>query len=175
MGSFVNILNLEKIKIKLDDVGYLDFLREPIDKISLGKSPKRVSAYQIEMLIRKIEKNEYNHTKVYDFWKKTLNSFPIEILNTENWSNSHFNIKTTEGNSLENELYKLGIQTSRGIRYLNHYIDPYKDLQNNGNYKNAIDHSHNLIQLPINLSDKNYFKLLKNREKIENKIRKIYS
>lgn len=175
MGSFVNILNLEKIKIKLDDVGYLDFLREPIDKISLGKSSKRLSAYQIEMLIRNIEKNEYNHIKIYDFWKKTLNSFPIEILNTENWSHSHFNIKTTEGNSLESEFNKLGIQTSRGIRYLNHYIDPYKNLQNIGNYKNAIDHSHKLLQLPINLSEKNYFKLLKNKEKIENKIRKIYS
>ena len=175
VGSFIDRFNLESIKIKMDNMGALDFLREPINEISLGKFPKRLSAFQVEMLIRNIEKDEDNSLEIKNFWRETLEIFPIKILNSNNWSNSHLNIKTNSRNSLQGIFNKLGIQASTGVKYLNHDIEPYKKFTNEGSFVNSIDHLNNLLQLPINLSDRNFLKLLRNKDRIQLKVEELYS
>ena len=174
LGSFIDILNLENIKIAFDDKGYLDSLREPINEISLGKFPKKLSAFQIEMLIRNIEAKEDNQLKILNFWKDTLEIFPIKVLNSQNWSNSHLNIKADERNSLQKIFQKLGIQASTGVKYLNHQLSPYGSVDGSTSFKNSINHLNNLLQLPINLSDRNFLKLSKNRERIQHKVGRLY-
>ena len=88
-GSLINLFNLESIKVNLDDKGYLDRLREPIETISLGKKTNRLSMFNLNMLIKHLEKYESNNLEILNFWKETLQEFPIQVLNTENWSNSH--------------------------------------------------------------------------------------
>jgi hypothetical protein len=174
LGSFIDILNLENIKIAFDDKGYLDSLREPINEISLGKFPKKLSAFQIEMLIRNIEAKKDNQLEILNFWKDTLEIFPIKVLNSQNWSNSHLNIKADERNSLQKTFQKLGIQASTGVKYLNHQLSPYESVDGSASFKNSTNHLNNLLQLPINLSDRNFLKLSKNIERIQLKVGRLY-
>ena len=174
-GSLINLFNLESIKVNLDDKGYLDRLREPIETISLGKKTNRLSMFNLNMLIKHLEKFESNNLEILNFWKETLQEFPIQVLNTENWSNSHLNIMTEKRSDLSHHFKDLGIQTSFGIDYLNHRTIPYKHIEHNNEYPNATFQSKNLLQLPINLSEKYFLKLSDKKTKIKKALEIIYS
>ncbi len=174
-GSLINLLNLESIKVKFDDKGFLDRLREPIDKISLGKRTNKISKFNFELLIKNLENYKTENLEILKFWQDTLEEYPIKVLNTENWSNSHLNIITNKRPILKLEFKKLGIQTSYGTEYLNHKIIPYKNSENFSKYPNADEHSKNLLQLPINLSEKNFLKLSDKKAKIQKALEVIYS
>ena len=58
---------------------------------------------------------------------------------------------------------------------LNHKIIPYKNSENFSKYPNADEHSKNLLQLPINLSEKNFLKLSDKKAKIQKALEVIYS
>ena len=60
---------LKKLKTSLDDYGYLNFLREDITNISLGKTPKKISYYQASLILKNIEKYEDNNVEIFNFWK----------------------------------------------------------------------------------------------------------
>ena len=174
-GSLINLFNLESIKVNLDDMGYFDRLREPIDTISLGKKTNRISIFNLKLLIKHLEKYESNNLEILNFWKEALKEYPIQVLNTENWSNSHLNIISEKRSDLNRHFKNLGIQTSFGIDYLNHKTIPYKNIENSREYPNATFQSKNILQLPINLSEKNFLKLSDKKTKIQKALEIIYS
>ena len=174
-GSLINLFNLESIKVNLDDMGYFDRLREPIDTISLGKKTNRISIFNLKLLIKHLEKYESNNLEILNFWKEALKEYPIQVLNTENWSNSHLNIISEKRSDLNRHFKNLGIQTSFGIDYLNHKTIPYKNIENSREYPNATFQSKNILQLPINLSKKNFLKLSDKKTKIQKALEIIYS
>ncbi len=174
-GSLINLFNLESIKVNLDDKGYLDRLREPVEIISLGKKTSRLSMFNLKMLIKHLEEYESNNLEILKFWRETLQGFPIQVLNTEDWSNSHLNIISEKRLDLNRHFKNLGIQTYFGPGYLNHKITPYKSIENSREYPNATFQNNNLLQLPINLSEKSFLKLSDKKTKIQKALEIIYS
>ncbi len=175
MGSLINLFNLESIKVNFDDRGYFDRLREPIDTISLGKKTSRISMFNLKLLIKHIEKYNSNNLDILKFWEEILQEFPIQLLNTEDWSNSHLNIISEKRTELNRHFKNLGIQTSFGINYLNHKTIPYKNIENSREYPNATFQSRNILQLPINLSQENFLKLRNKKTKIRKTLENLYS
>lgn len=158
-GSLLSTFNAEKIKTSLDDFGYLNFLREDITNISLGKTPKKISYYQASLLMKNIERYEDNALEIYNFWKNLLSDFQIEVLNDKEWSNSHMNTRTKSRDELRKIFKKNNIQSYYGATYLNHLIEPYYRNNSNNKFPNSLNNFHTLFQLPINLSNKNFRKL----------------
>ena len=174
-GSLINLFNLESIKVNLDDKGYFDRLREPIDIISLGKKTNKLSMFNLKLLIENIEKYDSNNLEILNFWRQAFQDFPVQVLNTENWSNSHLNIITEKRSDLSHHFKNLGIQTSFGTKYLNHETIPYKNIENSKEYPNATYQCKNILQLPINLSEKNFLKLSYKKTKIQKALEIVYS
>ncbi len=174
-GSLLGHLKLERLKTSLDDKGYLDWLREPLNEISLGKKVNNISLFSAEMLKKNSNLSSINNVEIFKFWNKILENFPIQIMNNKEWSMSHMNIKTKERKSLRKKLKKVGIQTSFGANYLSHNLKPYQQNNLNNNFPNAINHLNQLVQLPINLSHKNYNKLMKKEKNIVTVLERIFN
>ena len=169
-GNLLSKFNIEILKTTLDDKGYLEFLREETEKIDLGKAPKKISNFQTNILKNIIEKNVDNKLQIFEFWKQLLKEFPIEILNTKEWSNSHMNTRSIHREKLKKVFNSIGIQTYYGSKYLNHRLKPYSGNQEDKNFPNAINNFNSLLQLPINLSDKSFIKLQKKEKLIRKKL-----
>ena len=169
-GSLLSTFNFEKIKTSLDDYGYLNFLREDITNISLGKTPKKISYYQASLMLKNIEKYEDNNVEIFNFWKNLLTDFQIEVLNDKEWSNSHMNTRTKSRDELRMVFKKNSIQSYYGATYLNHLIEPYYRNHGSNNFPNSLYNFETLFQLPINLSNKNFQKL----QSKEPQIRKVF-
>ncbi len=173
-GSFLGHLRLERIKTNLDDKGYLDWLREPLNEVSLGGEVDNISLLSIEMFRKNSKLNKNNNIKVFKFWNKLLKNFPIEILTNKEWSLSHMNVKTKDRSLLQNKLNQAGVQASSGVNYLSHNLKPYKEKHLNNDFPNAMNYLNHLIQLPINLSTKNYNKLLAKEKNIITTLERIF-
>lgn len=174
-GSIISFLNAEKIKTLLDDHGFLNFLREDLAKISLGKYPRKLSYFQVNLLLKTLENNENNTLEIYKFWKNLLSDFPIEILNNDSWSNSHMNTRTNQRNKLKNVFNKIGIQTYFGSNYLNHQLVPYIKKHNNLHLPNSLNNFQTLLQFPINLSEKNFIKLQNKDSQIKESLESFFN
>ena len=127
------------------------------------------------MLKKNSNLSSINNVEIFKFWNKILENFPIQIMNNKEWSMSHMNIKTKERKSLRKKLKKVGIQTSFGANYLSHNLKPYQQNNLNNNFPNAINHLNQLVQLPINLSHKNYNKLMKKEKNIVTVLERIFN
>lgn len=173
-GSLIGHLNSELIKTNLDDKGYLDWLREPLNEISLGEEVNKMSLFNIEILRKNLNLISNNNNKIFKFWNKLLKPLPIEVMTTKDWSLSHMNIQTKDRGLFQKKLKKVGVQTSIGINYLCHNLEPYQKKHSNNNFPNATSYSKQLIQLPINLSNKSYKKLLGKEKNIITTLERIF-
>ena len=71
-GYFFNSFYMESIKIYLDDNSYLDFLREPLNEISLGGNQTSIDKYSLAMLKERIIKYEMTKKVFWNFGMKSL-------------------------------------------------------------------------------------------------------
>ena len=120
------------------------------------------------------ENNDNNKLQIFEFWKQLLEEYPIEILNTKEWSNSHMNTRSIQRKELKKIFKDIGIQTYFGSKYLNHRLKPYAKYQEDKNFPNAIYNFNNLLQLPINLSAKSFIKLQKKEHLIRQKLNNFF-
>ena len=88
-------------KISFDELGMLNFLRESTDEIILGKTKKRLSNFQAQMVASRIKDYDENNKLAASFWCKTLKDYPIDILNSSNWSSSHMNLRSIHRDSIK--------------------------------------------------------------------------
>tara|TARA_B100000963_G_scaffold332915_1_gene324829 strand:- start:2724 stop:3875 length:1152 start_codon:yes stop_codon:yes gene_type:complete len=173
-GYFFNSFYMESIKIYLDDNSYLDFLREPLNEISLGGNQTSIDKYSLAMLKERIIKYEMTKKNILEFWNEVFDNYSLKLLNGDDWSNSHLILKIKDRDILKNKLRRIGIQSSYGANYLNHKLIPYKNINNVINFPNATDHYENILQLPINLSEISFSRLINKKTKINEILKSIY-
>ena len=174
-GAFISKLKLESLKISFDELGMLNFLRESTDEILLGKTKKRLSNFQAQMVASRIKDYDENNKLAASFWRKTLKDYPIDILNSSNWSNSHMNLRSIHRDSIKKVLSNAGVQVHNGSGYLNHKLVPYLVNNENKYFPNADRNHKELFQVPINFSNRSFEKLQKKEKIINSNLDKLFS
>ena len=174
-GAFLNILNMDSIKIYADNKGWLDFLREPLDKISFGKLKNTYSRYSFGILESKIKSNTPDRNDIVNIWKFIFENTKIKVLNESNWSNSHLNLVFNQREKLMKLIYKNHkVQFKKGSNYLCHELEPYKYSFEQNIYNNATYFKENLVQIPIDLNFAQLDWLNRNKSKIKNTVIKNF-
>lgn len=174
-GAFISNLKLESLKIRFDELGMLNFLRESTDEIFLGKTKNRLSNFQAQMVASRIKDYDQNSKLAASFWSKTLKDYPIDILNSSNWSNSHMNLRSIHRDSIKKVLSNAGVQVYKGSGYLNHKLKPYLTNEKNKYFPNANRNHKELFQVPINLSSRSFEKLQMKEKIISSNLDKLFS
>lgn len=152
-GAFLNSLKMDALKIYADNRGWLDFLREPLDKISFGKYKNNYSKYSFGILQSKIKSSNPDRNDVVNTWKSIFENTTIKVLNESDWSNSHLNLLSDQREKLIKSMYvNHKIQLKKGSDYLCHELEPYKNSSEKNSYDNARFFKDNLVQIPIDLN-----------------------
>ena len=174
-GAFISKLKLESLKIRFDELGMLNFLRESTDEIFLGKTKNKISNFQAQMVFNRIKGYDQYNKLAASFWSKILKDYPIDILNSSNWSNSHMNLRSIHRNSIKKVLSNVGVQVYNGSGYLNHKLKPYLINNKNIKFPNAEKNHEELFQVPINFSNKSFEKLQNKEKIISSNLDKLFS